>query len=59
MVEIFAQPPGNGAQIRLMARYIFRAWARIDPRPYLTLQVSLTGFDMRGDRSPASPKINF
>jgi hypothetical protein len=59
MVEIFAQPAGNGAQIRLMARYILRDWARIGPRPYRTLQVCLTGFDIRRDRSPAGPKINF
>ena len=59
MVEIFAQQPGNGAQIRLIARYILRDWARIDPRPYRILQVGLTGFDIRGDRSPAGPKINF
>jgi hypothetical protein len=59
VVEIFAQPPGKGAQIRLMARYILRDWARIGPRPYRTLQVGLTGFDMTGDRSPADPKINF
>jgi hypothetical protein len=59
MVEIFAQPPGNGAQIRLMARYILRARARIGAGSYRTLQVGLTGFDIRGDRSPAGHKINF
>ena len=97
MVEIFDQPPGDGA-LRLIARYILRDWARIGPRPYQTLQVgltsdvaplsatgkmpvpqkinflveqasclfltmvqdvSLTGFDIRGDRPPVSPKINF
>jgi hypothetical protein len=59
MVEIFAQPSGDSAQIRLMARYILRDWARIGPASYRTLQVGLTGLDIRGDRSPASPKINF
>jgi hypothetical protein len=42
MVEIFAQQPGNGAQTRLMARYILRDWAPIGPRPYRKLQVGLT-----------------
>jgi len=41
-----------------MARYIFRDSDRIGPRPYLTLQVDLTEFDIRGDR-PQRPKINF
>ena len=58
MVEIFAQPPGNGAQIRLMARYVLRDWARIDPRPYRTLQVGLTGFEIGGDR-PRVLKLTF
>ena len=62
MVEIFAQQPGNSAQIRLMARYILRDWARIGPRPYRTLQVGLTSdvapLSATG-KMPVPQKINF
>jgi hypothetical protein len=44
----------------LFHKKIYLLWNRPESL-FLTMvqDVSLTGFDIRGDRSPASPKINF